>query len=61
MPVFDTRNVTYMTHVLRRKLGKWGIPEKSIKNIAQRCGLGMAMRMRVMREYADVDENLIHI
>ena len=43
----DTWHVTYVTHVTCvtwrdvthatwRKVGKWGIPEKSIKNVAQR-------------------------
>ena len=32
----DKRDVTYVTHATWQKVGKWGIPEKSIKNVAQR-------------------------
>ena len=32
----DTCDVTYVTHTTWQKVGKWGIPEKSIKNVAQR-------------------------
>ena len=32
----DTWHVTYVTHAMWQKVGKWGIPEKSIKNVAQR-------------------------
>ena len=32
----DTCDVTYVTHATWQKVGKWGIPEKSIKNAAQR-------------------------
>ena len=31
----DKRDVTYVTHATWQKVGKWGIPEKSIKNVAQ--------------------------
>ena len=37
MPIFDHMGIWAYGHMQKQNMGKWGIPEKGIKNAAQRC------------------------